>query len=259
MDSLTAPPLPDWPEPVERVNPAGRSPVILVCEHASNHIPADYAGLGLGDADLNRHIAWDIGAAAVTRRLSALLDAPAFLGAYSRLLIDLNRPLDGAGSIPVRSEETDIPANRNPSAAECALRQQRIFTPFHDAIGALIDRRTAAGQPTLLVAVHSFNPVFLGRSRPWHAGILFDKAAGLGERLVARLAAEDALCVGTNQPYTVSRDEDYAILVHGDDRDIPAVLVEIRNDGLSDRPQVDAWAQRLATILEPELAELVSR
>lgn len=253
MDNLTAPNVTDWPDPVEWINPDGPSPIILLCEHASNHIPACYDGLGLSDADRNRHIAWDIGAAAVTRRLAALLDAPAALGTYSRLLIDLNRPPEGEGSIVTRSEGTAIDANRDLCAGERALRLERIFTPYQDAIGALVDRRIAENRPVILVAVHSFNPVFLGVERAWHAGILFERAAGLGKRLVARLAADESLRVGVNQPYSISRAEDYAILVHGDDRDVPAVLIEIRNDGLLDRHQVNAWAERLAAILEPEV------
>ncbi|MCW0197755.1 N-formylglutamate amidohydrolase [Sphingopyxis sp.] len=254
MDNLTAPNLSDWPDPVEWINPSGRSPIILLCEHASNHIPACYDGLGLGQADLDRHIAWDIGAAAVTRRLAALLDATAILGTYSRLLIDLNRPPDGDGSIVALSEDTPIPANGDLDGAERALRQARIFMPYQDAIGGLVDARIAAGSPVVLIAIHSFNPTFLNQVRPWHAGILFGRAAALGERLVARLAADPALHIGVNQPYSVSRQEDYAILVHGDDRDIPAVLIEIRNDGLADSAQIDAWARRVAAILAPEAA-----
>lgn len=254
MDYMTASNLPDWPDPVEWVNRNGQSPIILLCEHASNHIPACYDGLGLSQANLDRHIAWDIGAAAVTRRLSALLDAPAILGTYSRLLIDLNRPLEGDGSIVVVSEDTSIPANENLGAAERSMRQDRIFRPYQDAIGALVDARISSGFPTILVAIHSFNPTFLDRGRPWHAGILFGRAAALGHRLVDRLSTDAALHVGINQPYSVNRQEDYAILVHGDDRDIPAVLIEIRNDGLADDAQIEAWVRRLATILAPEPA-----
>ena len=99
----------DWPPALEIVNQAGRSPIVLICEHASNHMPAEYGGLGLGPVDLSRHIAWDVGAAEVTRHLARLLDAPAFLAGYSRLLIDLNRPLGAASSIPLVSEATEIP------------------------------------------------------------------------------------------------------------------------------------------------------
>lgn len=244
----------DWPDPVELVNADGASRFVLVCEHASNHIPAGYEGLGLGADDLERHIAWDIGAAELTRRLAHLLDAPAFLGTYSRLLIDLNRPLDVDGSMPTRSETTDIPGNEALPLAERRRRQERIFAPFQARLSAHLDRRAAAGRPSVLIAVHSFTPVYQGISRPWHAGILFCRAEGLGRRLIQRLSAEPALTVAANQPYSIGRDEDYAVLVHGDDRGIPAVLIEIRNDGLADPGQIDAWADRLAAALRDEEA-----
>lgn len=239
----------DWPEPVECLNEEGRSPIILLCEHASNHIPAEYDGLGLGAADLQRHISWDIGAAAVTRRLSHLLDAPAFLGTYSRLLIDLNRPLHAPGSIPTRSEATDIAGNHLLTRRERKWRQDRIFTPFQTRVEAYLDRRAALGRITFLVTIHSFTPSYHGIERPWHAGILHGRAEAFGQRLIERLSRDPTLLVAANQPYSVGRDEDYAVLVHGDDRDIPAVLVEIRNDGIADRMRAEAWADRLARAL----------
>jgi predicted N-formylglutamate amidohydrolase len=248
----------DWPDPVERINPDGGSPIVLVCEHASRHIPAEYAGLRLDPADLGGHIAWDIGAAEVTRRLAGLLDAPAFLGGYSRLLIDLNRPLDVASSIPERSEAIDVPSNRSVPPAERQRRIDRIFTPFHTAIAAHLDARSAAGRATLLVSIHSFTPVYLGVHRPWHAGVLFGGAKALGERLVRRLEAAGPLVVGTNQPYQISLKDDYAIPVHGDRRGIPAALIELRNDGLADARGIAAWASRLAAILAPEAAAIAS-
>lgn len=244
----------NWPAPVERINEEGDSPIILVCEHASNHIPDDYGRLGLDPDDLERHIAWDIGAAAVVRRLSALLDAPAFLGTYSRLLIDLNRPPGSAASIPVRSEATDIIGNHGIAPAERARRETMIFAPFQAAIAELLDRRVLAAQPSILVAVHSFNPVFLGEVRPWHAGILFGDARAFGERLVTGLARDPALTVAANQPYSVSREEDYSVLIHGDDRGIPAVLVELRNDCVAAAADAKAWAGRLADVLLAEIA-----
>ena len=249
----------EWPAPVERINEEGNCPIILVCEHASNHIPAEYDGLGLAPPDLSRHIAWDIGAAAVARRLSWLLNAPAFLGTYSRLLIDLNRPLDSATSIPDHSEATIIAGNHNLSPAERRRRQDMIFAPFQAAVAELIDRRALTGRPSLLVAIHSFNPTFLGEPRPWHAGVLFGEAETLGRRLVAELAREPDLVVAANQPYSVSREEDYSILVHGDDRNIPSILIELRNDGLATPNGVKAWVDRLAGALLCEVARMASQ
>lgn len=227
---------------------SGTADVVLVCEHASNYIPDGYRGLGLGASDLARHIAWDIGAAEVTRRLSLLLDAPAFLATHSRLLIDLNRPLDAATLIVTRSEATDIPGNIGIDAAERATRIARLFTPFHDAVSGCLDDRQAAGKPVRLVSIHSFTPVFHGVQREWHAGVLFDRAQSLGEAMVAQLQAP-GLRVGANVPYKSGRTDDYAVPVHGDDRGIPAILLEIRQDLIADSAGAAAWAGRIAAAL----------
>jgi predicted N-formylglutamate amidohydrolase len=246
---MSAHPSADWPEAVEVCNESGRSDIVLLCEHASNHIPAEYRGLGLDERNLARHIAWDIGAAEVARALSARIDAPAFLGAYSRLLIDLNRPLTSAGSICLRSEDTDIPGNAGIDGAERTRRAQRIFAPFHERVAAHLDRRKAEGRPTRIVTIHSFTPVFLGVARPWHAGILYGEAIGLGEAIVAALRRDRALNVGANVPYAITPEDDYAVPVHGDRRGLPAVLIEIRQDLISSAAGADAWAERLASAL----------
>jgi predicted N-formylglutamate amidohydrolase len=239
----------DWPPPVEGVNEDGKAPFVLICEHASRHMPAEYADLGLGAAERDSHIAWDIGAAAVTRALAAALRAPAFLGTYSRLLIDLNRPVDAPSSIPERSEATDIPGNLGLSAAERERRQRAIFAPFHARISQHLDRRRLASLPTKIVAIHSFTPVFLGVSRPWHAGILYGAAHGFGESMV-RALSDPSMVVGANVPYAVTRDEDYTAPVHGDDRGLPAILVEIRNDLIRAPRDVSQWADWLAAALQ---------
>ncbi len=248
---MDASPESDWPEAVETLNEDGRSDMVLLCEHASNHMPAGYGGLGLEARHLSRHIAWDIGAAGVTRRLSAKLDAPAFLGTYSRLLIDLNRPLDAADSIPARSESTDIPGNAGIGETERARRAAVMFTPFHDAVARHLDARQAAGRPTRIVTIHSFTPVFLGAARPWHAGVLYDRAKSLGEAILAGLRADPSLNVGANVPYDIGADSDYAVPVHGGRRGIEAVLVEIRQDLLADDAGMEEWAGRMAAALAP--------
>lgn len=217
-----------------------------MCEHASNHIPFEYGGLGLTPEDLTRHIAWDPGAADVTRLLSQYLDATAFLGTFSRLLVDLNRPLGSSGSIVTRSEATDIPGNLSLSPEEIARRISDIFTPYHAAVSAYLDARQ--GRPTRLVSLHSFTPVFLGVTRPWEGGILFGDAAAFGETLVSRLQTA-GLQVGANVPYKTDRNEDYAVPVHGDDRGIPAVLVEIRNDLIDTAEGAQTWARALTAAL----------
>jgi predicted N-formylglutamate amidohydrolase len=248
----------DWPDAVEVLNEHGHSDIVLLCEHASNHMPAEYRQLGLDATHLQRHIAWDIGAAEVTRLLSARLDAPAFLSGYSRLLIDLNRPLGTPGSIPVLSEDTGIPGNVGIDAAERDRRAKIMFSPFHDRVTAHLDRRAAEGRATRIVTIHSFTPVFLGVARPWHAGVLHEHAAGLAEAILSGLRADTALNVAANVPYVISRDADYAVPVHGDDRGIPAVLIEIRQDLLANRAGIEEWADRLAAALPAHETETVS-
>jgi predicted N-formylglutamate amidohydrolase len=229
-------------------NEAGRSPVVLTCEHASNFLPARYGQLGLAGRELRRHIAWDVGAASLAEALSTALDAPLFLGTHSRLLIDLNRPPGVASSIPERSEATDVPGNRGLDAEERQYREHTMFWPFHERVARFLDQRST---PTLLVAIHSFTPVYMGERRAWHAGILFGLAEAFGADVARSLGREAGLMVGTNVPYTISRTSDYSIPIHGDDRGIPAILVEIRNDLLGDAASVEGWRDRLSVALQP--------
>ena len=239
----------DWPPPIAVLNEAGGSDIVLICEHASNHIPAEYDRLGVAPSDLQRHIAWDVGAAAVTEGLARVLDAPAFLGTYSRLLVDLNRPFGVPSSMPVRSEATDIPGNVGMADGELARRRTVIFEPFHARIRAFLDARAAAGTPTRIVTIHSFTPIFLGVARPWHAGVLFENSQQFAQQVIDRLAADPSLLIGTNVPYMVDRGEDYAVPVHGTDRGLDAILLEIRHDLIADEPGVAEWVARLHDVL----------
>lgn len=238
----------EWPAPVELLNAVGASDIVLLCEHASRHIPIEYDGLGLSSEQLRRHIAWDIGAAEVTRRLSHLLDAPALFGTYSRLLIDLNRPLNAPDSIPTISEDIVIPANANLNAAEMARRVNTIFAPFHQCVAALLDERLDTNRATRLVSIHSFTPVFLGVARAWDAGVLFDGASDFGNAVLARLQ-HPGLLIEANEPYKTDRLADYAIPIHGDDRGIAAIMIEIRSDGISDTAGAEWWAKWIANSL----------
>jgi predicted N-formylglutamate amidohydrolase len=239
----------DWPAPVDVINEEGRSEIVLICEHASHHMPAEYGDLGLPASELRRHIAWDIGAAEMARGLARRLDAACFLGTYSRLLVDLNRPLDSPSAMPVISENTPIPGNVGLSASERQRRIDRMFEPFHNRVAAYLDRRDLQGRTTRVVAIHSFTPVFLGVARPWHAGILFDRGRSFAEQVIARLAEDTSVLIGANVPYVVDRQEDYAVPVHGDDRNYPAILVEVRQDLLATGKGIAEWADRLAAAL----------
>lgn len=240
---------------VEILNEWGSSPVVLLCEHASNFIPAEYKGLGLPPAELERHIAWDIGAAGVTRTLSQLIDAPAFLGRYSRLLIDLNRPLTSPTSIVARSESTDIADNASIDTVERARRVALYFEPFHRAVEQLLEERRLASRPTLIVAIHSFTPIFHGEIRPWDAGIIYDTGSAFAEATIDRLRAHDpALKVGANVPYSMAPEDYYGVLHYGDYAGNPALLVEVRQDLLLRPAQQDEWAHRLAAALAIDIA-----
>lgn len=241
------------PAPVTLLNAGGSSRCVLLCEHATNHVPAQYHGLGLPPAELQRHIAWDIGAAALARRLSARLDAPLFLPGVSRLVIDLNRPPGTPTSIPTTSEATLIPGNRGIDAAERARREALWFAPFNAAVAGFLEDRAAAGQPVAVVGVHSFTPVYLGERRPWHGGILHARAARFGRALVAALAAEPGLVIGDNEPYRIEPDMDWTVPVHGDARGLDAALLEVRQDLLGDEAGIEAWSGRLAAALEAAL------
>jgi predicted N-formylglutamate amidohydrolase len=237
------------PPAVETVNAQGTSPYVLLCEHASNYIPARYDRLGLAEAELQRHIAWDIGVAPIARELSRLLDAPLVLSGYSRLLIDCNRPLGVATSIPEISETTPIPGNIALSPDERADREANFYWPFQKEVARILDQRQASKRPTIVFGVHSFTPVFKGLVRPWHAGILFRKAERLGNALVEALQ-EPGLTVAANEPYQIRDEGDYTVPVHGEARGLDAVLIEIRQDLIGDRDGQMEWVKRLAPALQ---------
>jgi predicted N-formylglutamate amidohydrolase len=237
------------PPAVSVVNEGGASPIVLICEHASNFIPARYANLGLAPAELRRHIAWDIGAAAVARHIAAALDAVLILSGYSRLLIDCNRPLASPTSIPERSEATAIPGNKGLTAAERAERDALFFAPFRARVAAELEARLAARRPAVLIGMHSFTPVFLGVARPWHAGVLYARARRLASLLLAGLRADDGLVIGENEPYRITTEGDFTVPVQGDARGIPTALFEVRQDLIADDAGAAAWGMRLARVL----------
>ncbi len=246
------PPLlgPDEPSAVQVHRAHGRSAFFLICDHAGKRLPQALGNLGLPDTELNRHIAWDIGAAALAAKIADRLDATLISQTYSRLAIDCNRPFASPTSIPPVSEAITIPGNQAISAQDAQRRQRDIFAPYHDRIVAELEARAAAGRPTILVAVHSFTKDFADQpSRPWHVGILYNRDARLARILLDLLRAETGLVVGDNQPYAVDDNSDYAIPVYGEQRGLPHVELEIRQDLLADEPGQEAWARRLVNVL----------
>jgi predicted N-formylglutamate amidohydrolase len=237
------------PAPVRVLRQTGASEFFLTADHAGRAIPRRLDTLGLPESELERHIAWDIGIAGVTEQLAQVLDATAVLQAYSRLVIDCNRQPDWASSIPLVSELTEIPGNQAIPPAEREARRSEIFLPYHRRIAELLDRRRAAGRRTVLIAMHSFTPVFKGERRSIDIGILYNRDARLADIMLDLLRAEGDLAVGDNAPYAITDASDYTVPMHGEGGGLPHVEIEIRQDLIGDAAGQAAWASRLARLL----------
>jgi predicted N-formylglutamate amidohydrolase len=245
----------DEPQPFQVMTGGdGSSPFVIICDHGGRVIPRALGSLGLSPVDLESHIAWDIGAAAVARRLGGLLNASVIWQPYSRLVIDCNRPLDASDSIVTQSEWTAIPGNRELGPEDAGARAREIFSPYHEQIRAELDRREHRKRSSILVALHSFTPVFRGVPRPWHVGVLFNRDPRLADLLLRGLRSEVSLTVGCNEPYAASDLTDYSLVQHGERRGIPCVELELRQDLIADGPGQTAWAERLGRLL-PAAAE----
>jgi predicted N-formylglutamate amidohydrolase len=237
------------------VNSAGRGRALLIADHAGRAIPRRLGRLGLDEAALARHIAWDIGIEATTRALSALLDAPAAIAGYSRLVIDCNRRLDDPTSIAQVSDNVEVSGNRGLSAAQRQGRAAACFHPYHQAIEDLVAARRCSGQPTALISMHSFTPAIDGVARPWHAGVLWHRDSRLPQPLLAALRAEPDLVIGDNQPYSGRDERGFSIQAHGEQHGLPHVLIELRQDQVDTPGGAAGWAARLARLLGPILAD----
>lgn len=239
----------DEPEAFDIAGGGGSSPFLIACDHAGRRLPRSLGSLGLSPAELQTHIAWDIGAGAVARRLGALLDAVVICQPYSRLVIDCNRPPGAPDSIVATSERTEIPGNRGIEPPEAELRARAVFHAYHDRIGDELDRREQLGRSSIFVAMHSFTPVFLDVARPWHVGVLFNRDARIAEVLLRLLRSETGLVVGCNEPYAASELTDYSLIRHGETRGIAAVELEVRQDLIAEEAGQAEWAERLARAL----------
>jgi predicted N-formylglutamate amidohydrolase len=245
---------PEEPPCYRVVRAGGRSPFVLTCDHAGRRLPASLGDLGLSERELATHIAWDLGIAGLGEKLAAALDAFVILQTYSRLVIDVNRPLNSPESIVTRSERSDVPGNMQLSLGEAEARAQAIFWPYHRRIARELDQRLAAGRPSVLVTLHSFTPVFMDVPRAVQIGVLYGRDARLGRALLAQLRRSDALCVADNEPYAVSDDGDYTLLMHGEQRGLLHVELEVRQDLVANERDQHTMSARLAAALN-EAAE----
>jgi predicted N-formylglutamate amidohydrolase len=239
----------DEPPAYETLREDAASPFLITCDHASRRIPRALGTLGLPEHELVRHIAWDIGAAGLARRLADKLDAWCILQNYSRLVIDCNRPRERPDSIAKRSENTDIPGNLAVTPADAAARADAIFEPYHARIRAELDRRAALGRKSVILLVHTFTPVYHGVSRGLHAGVLYHRDTRLAQPVLEALRKEPGLEVGDNAPYAASALTDYGIVEHAEARGLPPLELEVRQDLVSDAEGQEEWAERLARLI----------
>jgi predicted N-formylglutamate amidohydrolase len=240
------------PEAAITERPAADGPILLVCDHAGRRIPRRLNDLGLPAAALEAHIAWDIGALDLSRRLSEALGAVLIHQTYSRLVIDCNRAPDHPSSIVTVSDGWTVPGNLGLTPAEAEARRRAVFDPYHARIAAELDARRARGIQTLLVLIHSFTPRMAGFDRPWRVGVLHLGDSPASTALLDRLRQEPGLVVGDNEPYAMD-GTDYTAPVHRRGRDIDAVEVEVRQDLLQDpdsaRQIADLFTRLLPTVL----------
>jgi predicted N-formylglutamate amidohydrolase len=246
---------PGEPPPVHIERAESDSSFLFACDHAGWRMPRALGDLGLAPEHFERHIAYDIGIEPVARRLAAALDAPLVAQTYSRLVIDCNRPTHVPSSIPTISEATRIPGNEGISEAERAARIEALFRPYHETLEGILEARKRAGLPTVLIALHSFTPVYNGTSRPWRLGLLYNRDARLAGALLRILNDDAAPYIGDKLPYAVDDQTDYTLPVHGERRGLLHVGLEIRQDLIGDRFGQSAWADWLELLLRRLLTE----
>lgn len=246
---------PDDPAPFRVYNAEGKAPILIVCDHASNAVPARLHGLGLLERDLHRHIALDIGAAEMSEKLADRFDAPAILGGYSRLVIDCNRQLDHPSSISTISDETIIPGNAQLSPEDICRRQDACFWPYHRKIEAYLRDFDQRGVVPAIISMHAFTPYLAGQNRPWHIGILWDEDDRIARPLIETLKMRGDFEIGENEPYSGKARFGYTIEEHAEAAGRPGVLIEVREDIISTAEDAFAMGDLLADALSPILAE----
>ncbi|WP_298394617.1 N-formylglutamate amidohydrolase [Sphingobium sp.] len=233
---------PDDPTPFAIDNAEGRSPFLLIGDHAGAAIPAALGDLGLTAEDRARHIAIDIGVRGLGRELARLLDAPFIHQAYSRLVIDCNRDPAREDAVPIQSDGTTITGNCALNDIALGARISAIHAPYHAAIAAMLDARYQAGMKTILLALHSFTPMLNGSVRPWDVGVLhWHGRTDFAKAMLCAFEDSSAICVGDNQPYRMD-STDYSIPLHAIGRDLPYAELEVRQDLISDDKGQLHWA-----------------
>lgn len=235
--------------PVTVANAEGKGAVVLVCEHASRRLPEQVGSLGLSAEALESHIAWDPGALAVAELLSGALDAPLVYQRFSRLVYDCNRPPEAPGAMPETSEIYDIPGNRGLSDGERERRTRGLYLPFHAALSDLLDARAATGQESVIVTMHSFTPVYMGKARAVEIGILHDEDSRIADAMLAAVEGNTTYDIRRNEPYGPADGVTHTLIKHGLARGLKNVMIEVRNDLIRDEDGQRVMAGLLAELL----------
>lgn len=243
------------PPPFTTFNNQAISPVLLVADHASCHIPVSLNQLGLGDWVLDRHVAWDIGSDNLAKFLAIELDARAVLAGFSRLVVDPNRHPEDESSVPEVSDSIPIPGNIDLNENQKARRIREFFTPYHDTIAEKLAQFSGEGIVPAVISVHTFSPVFDRVKRPWHIGIMWDKDPRIPLPLIRGLQQLNYVCVGDNEPYSGRHPHDFTIDHHAEASGLPHVGIEVRQDLVSKKDGARKWAGILAEQLRSILSD----
>ena len=247
---------PEDPPPYTIVNEAGKANVLLVADHASNTIPKILENLGLDNAALEQHIGYDIGTSKLIHHLSQHLDAPALLAGYSRLVVDLNRSLEDHSCMPEVSDKTVIPGNLKMSREHRNARVHHFYTPYRSALDSMINRFRQNNIVPAFISIHSFTPEMAGFSRPWHAGVLWDKDPRIPVPLMKNLRAHpEGFHIGDNEPYSGKHLADYTVDHHAEAAGLPHVSIEIRQDLVNTEEGAERWSVILADAMQDILAD----
>ena len=239
----------DW-RPVEINGVEGKAPLVLVCEHASNYIPSSLGSLGLSEEALLTHIAWDIGANEVAKRLSATLDAPLVSGAISRLAYDCNRPLEADDCVIYQTESCGVPSNFNLSEEDRKVRYDRIHTPFHNKLDEVLAKQIArSSHPVSLVTIHSFTTVYKNNKRELDIGFIFDEKDSYAARAFDIEAKRKSFRVAINEPYSRADGVTYTLKKHAESRGLKSLMIEVRDELINTPDKAEKMAQHLAYTL----------
>ncbi len=236
------------PYKIFNVNAASR--LLILCDHASNHIPSKYNNLGLNPNEIKRHIGWDIGAMNLSKKLSKNLNATLITSGYSRLLIDCNRPFAVPEAFIKKSENTIIPGNIKLSKKEKIQRAKKYCIPYRTKIQNILKIRMKKNIVPIIISVHSFTPVYNGKFRPWHLGLLFRKEKRLFTLLKKELNKNKTIKIGINKPYKCNLKGDFSIPYFAESNGLPCILLEIRQDLINSQSGVSKWSKKIEKLLK---------